>query len=312
MGPDLGHHDLDPLFRLQRPLVLAHELKVQPDVVDHAVNDGGDGEIGDGLVEVVGVEVQRQRADDQLEHQHRQPGLAARRRLKHAYRQHQPVDEQDRTDIKAHVAQGTVVKMVVIRDVEADVRKQRRQVDRGVQAQQRPHPPQALFRRDHPHEQGQRRRPDRIAVDRRQRPRRDMRLPDHQAVFQMILDHQAEHHRDDDPHDPLAVGADIVVDVHHDRQHAQQRQRGQQRQRRLIVADEEHAEIVMMKSKGPHREQNGRRDQQRDEHKSAAVRALLLLDPHRSVSFSFPYRQHDTGSDSDCQSAVRKTAGHIR
>ena len=128
----------------------------------------------------------------------------------------------------------------------------------------------------------------------------------------MILDHQAEHHRDDDPHDPLAVGADIVVDVHHDRQHAQQRQRGQQRQRRLIVADEEHAEIVMMKSKGPHREQNGRRDQQRDEHKSAAVRALLLLDPHRSVSFSFPYRQNDTGSDSDCQSAVRKTAGHIR
>ncbi|MBQ1790501.1 MAG: hypothetical protein II008_09995, partial [Oscillospiraceae bacterium] len=49
----------------------------------------------------------------------------------------------------------------------------------------------------------------------------------------------------------------------------------------------------------------------RDKHKSAAVRALLLLDPHRSVSFSFPYRQHDTGSDSDCQSAVRKTAGHI-
>ena len=35
-----------------------------------------------------------------------------------------------------------------------------------------------------------------------------------------------------------------------------------------------------------------------------AVRVLLSLDPHRSVSFSFPYRQNDTGSDSDCQSAV--------
>ena len=270
MGLDLGHHDLYTLLRLKGLLMLPHELKVQPDVIDHAVDHDGNGEVGDGLVEVIGVEVQRQRADNQLEHQHRQPCLPPRLRLKHANRHNDITDEQNRADIESRIGQRSPHEMVIVRNIKADIRKQRRQVDRRVHPHQRPRPPQALLRRDHPHEQHQHHRADGIAVDRCQRSRHRPRLTHHQPVFQMVLNHQTEHHGNDDPHGPLEVRANIGIDGHNDRQQAQQRQRGEQRQRFHIVADDENSQIVMMEHKGPHRKQYGRRHQRRHGRKSTA------------------------------------------
>ena len=280
MGLDLGHHDLNALLGLQRPLVLPYELEMQPDIIDHAVNDGGEDEVGHGLVEVIGVEVQRQRPDNELEHQYRQPGFPARLRLEHAHRQQEPVAEKKRADIEARVRQGAPDVMVVPVDSKADGRKQRRGVYCGIYAHQRPDPPEFLFRHHDAQKKRQHHRAHGIAVDRRQRPRKRPRLPDHQAVFQMILEQKTEHHGNNDPHDPLEVGADIGVDVHDHCQQAQQRQRREQRQRLDIVLDDENTQLVVVKNKRPHREQNGRRGQRRDGRQPAAIPYLFPLEIH--------------------------------
>ena len=49
VGLDLGHHNLNALRRHQVALVLAHKLDVEPDVVEHAAHDNGNGQKGDGL-----------------------------------------------------------------------------------------------------------------------------------------------------------------------------------------------------------------------------------------------------------------------
>ena len=131
--------------------------------------------------------------------------------------------------------------MIVIffADPKTDLGKQRRGIDRRVDTRQRPCPDKALPRRDHPQKQEQDHRADGITVNGGQRPRQPLHLALRQAVFQVILQNQAEQQKNDDPHRSFKISADVAVNMHDEGQQHQQRQRGKDSKCFHIVSHQE-------------------------------------------------------------------------
>ena len=230
MRLDLGDHDLDALLGPQVVFVLAHELQVQPYVIEHKADDHGDGQEGHRLVLHAHGLVQQHGTGDRQHGEQRYPRLLALGRVEFPNRDVEQVRQQRGADDEARFAQRPAVKVVVRVDPEACAGKQRRQVYRRVRADRQPRPSEFLFRLHHLAEQHQYDRADGISENGGQRSGDDPRFRNGQPVFREVLDDQAEHQQCDGPQDVPVAAADVRVDADGEHERRQQHQYGRHRQ----------------------------------------------------------------------------------
>ena len=124
------------------------------------------------------------------------------------------------------MAQRARVEMTVRRKIKGYVREEGRQVDGGVGADHRPRDAIAPAGLHDVKEHHQYDRANGITVDGHRDSQRVVHLGQGQPVVHIILEDQAEYKHDDDPHHPLALGTQVVVQPHGQQQGDQQHSRG--------------------------------------------------------------------------------------
>ena len=124
----------------------------------------------------------------------------------------------------AAVAQRPAMEPVGGIDGKAYAGKKRRQMDHGVQSDQRPKRPVSPPRADDVEKQQQDHRPDGIPENRHQRPEKGLRPVGIQQKAQIIPHSQAEDQHNDGQHDPFVLSADVGVHENGKRQSGQQQE----------------------------------------------------------------------------------------
>ena len=235
MRLNLGHHDLDALLGHQVPLVLAHQLQMQPDVIKHAADRDGHGQEADGLLLVMDSPVHENGRDDHRRNEDGDSFLLPSALAGIPDRLPDERSEQDRADIQRHPRQGAAVIMVVGSDREAEAGKQRRYVDERVEADKEPPQPVLPLRADKVQEQDQKDRTHAVAEDGSQRAQPGPRRAEGELVLHKVLHDQAEAQRRDDEHDPALLRADIGVDQHGEDERGQQQKQREERRKRTVI-----------------------------------------------------------------------------
>ena len=133
VGLDLGHHDLYALLRLQGALMLAHKLHVQPDVVQQAAADDGDGQ---ELLDLLGARykvVQHIGDDDRRHDENGNDQVLPANAAIFLQREIHQIGEQYGAEKLTCIGKRPALVMILRVDRKADIGKQRRGVDRRVQ-----------------------------------------------------------------------------------------------------------------------------------------------------------------------------------
>ena len=144
-------------------------------------------------------------------------------------RQEEQVPKQQRADDGAGLAQRPALEVADDCKVEGDIREEGRQVHQGVDGDQRPGDPMASVGLHDVKKHRQYSRTHGIAIDGHRHAQPIVRGCEGQPVVKIVLEHQAEHERDDDDHIPLAVPVQIGVQPYRQQQPDQQHGCGQDR-----------------------------------------------------------------------------------